>query len=182
VQNATNGQMRSLVSKAQFFAFNDGMGNADFEESVDVGPTRQAPQTGTTLERGEDRLNPASSGRWIRGSSSHTIILRMPRNQLIVQLPITASTSLDALLHVEQTLIQAFSQNSFAEVDGHDIGQGRFNIFIYPTGTWRPVLERVYAFLKLRGVLKDALVVKRLKTSEKYVVVWPEQFKGTFEL
>jgi hypothetical protein len=90
--------------------------------------------------------------------------------------------SLDALLHVEETLIQAFSQNSFAEVDGHDIGQGRFNIFIYPTSTWGPVLERVYAFLKLRGVLKSALVVKRLKSSEKFVVVWPENFKGTFQL
>lgn len=78
--------------------------------------------------------------------------------------------------------MQAFSQNSFAEVDDHDIGQGWFNIFIYPTGTWGPLLERVYAFLKLRGVLKEALVVKRLKTSEKYVVVWPERFKGMFEL
>ena len=94
----------------------------------------------------------------------------------------TESTSLDSLLHVEETLVQAFSQNSFAEVDGHDIGDGRFNIYIYPTDTWGPVIERVYAFLKLRGVLKTALVVKRLKTSEEYVVVWPEQFKGTFEL
>lgn len=106
----------------------------------------------------------------------------MSRNQLIVQLPITESTSLDSLLHVEETLVQAFSQNSFAEVDGHDIGDGRFNIYIYPTDTWGPVIERVYAFLKLRGVLKTALVVKRLKRSEKHVVVWPEQFKGTFEL
>lgn len=106
----------------------------------------------------------------------------MPRNQLIVQLPITESTSLDSLLHIEETLIQAFSQNSFAVVDGHDIGQSKFNIFIYPTSTWAPVLERVYAFLKLRGVLNDTVVAKRLKTSEKYVVVWPEQFKGAFEL
>ena len=61
-------------------------------------------------------------------------------------------------------------------------GQGKFNIFIYPTSTWGPVLERVYAFLKLRGVLHDAVIAKRPKTSEKYVVVWPEQFKKAFEL
>jgi hypothetical protein len=106
----------------------------------------------------------------------------MSRNQLIVQLPVSESTDFDALLHVEETLIQAFSQNKFADVDGHDFGQGRFNIFIYPKATWGPVLERVYAFLKLRGVLNEALVVKRLKSSEKYVVVWPEHFNGTFSL
>jgi hypothetical protein len=88
----------------------------------------------------------------------------------------------DRLLHVEETLIQAFSQNNFAEVDGHDVGQGRFNIFIYPTSTWGPVIERVEAFLKLRGVLKEALIVKRLKSSEKYVVVWPKDFSGSFAL
>ncbi|CAN7436552.1 hypothetical protein LJR129_002822 [Acidovorax sp. LjRoot129] len=106
----------------------------------------------------------------------------MSRNQLIVQLPMSASGDFDKLLHVEETLITAFSQNDSAEVDGHDVGQGRFNIFIYPTGAWAPVIERVEAFLKLRGVLKEALVVKRLKSSEKYVVVWPKDFNGTFTL
>lgn len=106
----------------------------------------------------------------------------MSRNQLIVQLLVEDSTSFDDLLRVEETLVQAFLQNNFAEVDGHDIGQGKFNIFIYPKGAWGPVLERVYAFLRLRGVLDKALVVKRLKASEKYVVVWPERFAGTFSL
>jgi hypothetical protein len=106
----------------------------------------------------------------------------LSRNQLIIQLPVGASTNFDSLMHVEETLIQAFSQNGLANVDGHDFGQGKFNIFIYPKGAWRPVLERVFAFLKLRGVLSDALVVKRLKSSEKYVVVWPEDFSGTFSL
>jgi len=130
----------------------------------------------------EARLLPTTIGHSTTVPSSLATQNNMPRNQLIVQLPITESTSLDSLLHIEETLIQAFSQNSFAVIDGHDIGQSKFNIFIYPTSTWAPVLERVYAFLKLRGVLNDAVVAKRLKTSEKYVVVWPEQFKGAFEL
>jgi hypothetical protein len=86
------------------------------------------------------------------------------------------------LIEVEDTLIQAFSQNKFAEVDGHDIGQGRFNIYIYPKDTWRPVIERVQAFLKLRGVLNKAIIAKRLKSSDKFVVVWPEPFSGEFQL
>lgn len=106
----------------------------------------------------------------------------MPRNQLIVQLPFLSLKDWDALVHVEETLIQAFSQNNCAVVDGHDAGQGKFNIFIYPKGAWAPVLERVYAFLKLRGVLHKAVIAKRLKVSEKIVVVWPEGFEGKFEL
>ncbi len=106
----------------------------------------------------------------------------MSKNQLIVQLPLSDSTNFDSLIHVEETLIQAFSQNNLAEVDGHDFGEGKFNIFIFPKGAWGPVIERVQAFLKLRGVLGSALIVKRLKSSERYVVVWPENFSGSFSL
>lgn len=89
----------------------------------------------------------------------------MSRNQLIVQLQISEGTDFDALIHVEETLIQAFEQNKCAVVDGHDIGQDRFNIFLIPVSSWAPVIERVKAFLKLRGVLREALIVKRLKSS-----------------
>ena len=107
----------------------------------------------------------------------------MMRDQVIVQLPVAETTSFDSLLAVEESLIQAFAQrNPFAEVDGHDIGQARFNIFINPTGSWGPVLARVHASLKLRGALKTAKVAKRLKKSGRFVVVWPEQFNGSFEL
>lgn len=106
----------------------------------------------------------------------------MAVTQLIVQFSFPGTGDYDRLIAVEESLIQAFAQrNPFAEVDGHDVGQGRFNIFIKPLGTWQPVLERVEAVLKLRGVLKEALVVKRLK-SEKYVVVWPKDYSGAFEL
>lgn len=107
----------------------------------------------------------------------------MSRRQVIVQLPVTEATTFDSLLRVEESLIQAFAQpNPFAAVDGHDIGQDRFNIFINPTGSWGPVLERVHASLKLRGALNAATVVKRLEKSGKFVVVWPEHFSGRFEL
>jgi hypothetical protein len=105
----------------------------------------------------------------------------MSKNQLIVQLPMTGASDLDALVRIEDTLIQAFEQNRCAVVDGHDAGQGRFNIFLFPTGAWGPVIDRVKACLKLRGVLSQTVVAKRLK-SERYVVVWPENYVGGFEL
>src|SRR5687768_15253200 len=101
----------------------------------------------------------------------------MGKNQLIVQLPMASASDFDHLVRVEDTLIQAFEQNPCAVVDGHDAGQGRFNIFLFPTGAWGTVIDRVKAFLKLRGVLDEAVIVKRLK-SEHYVVVWPEDHVG----
>lgn len=104
------------------------------------------------------------------------------KNQLIVQLPCGPDVDLDRLFNVEETLLQAFAQNKFATVDGHDIGEGRFNIFIFPRGSWAPVLDRVVAFLKLRGMLDEAIIAKFLGKSQRYVVVWPEDFSGTFSL
>jgi hypothetical protein len=106
----------------------------------------------------------------------------MSRNQLIIQLPFLSPDDWDTLLDVEETLIQAFSQNNVAMVDGHDEGQEKFNIFIFPKGAWAPVLERVYACLKLRGVLHKAIIAKQLKASGRVVVVWPEGFAGKFEV
>jgi hypothetical protein len=36
--------------------------------------------------------------------------------------------------------------------------------------------------LKLCGILNKALVVKRLKVNEEYIVVWPEEFSDAFKL
>jgi hypothetical protein len=103
------------------------------------------------------------------------------RNQLIVQFQIVESDSFDDFITIEDTLHQAFSQNNHAIVDGHDIGQGRFNIYIFPRGAWGPVTERVHALLKLKGWLNRAVIAKRLK-SEKYKVIWPEEHVAEFEL
>jgi hypothetical protein len=101
---------------------------------------------------------------------------------LIVQLPISESTDFDSLIRIEDSLSQAFEQNRSATVDSHDIGHGRFNIFISLKDTWEPVFERVKAVLQTRGVLASALIVKRLKSSGGDVLAWPENYQGTWEL
>lgn len=105
----------------------------------------------------------------------------MSRKQLIVQLSTEALTP-DQLFEIEETLVQAFSQNRHAIVDGHDFGNGTMNIFIVPRGSWDPVIERVKAFLKLRKVLSQAVIAKQHKVSEKFEVVWPVGFSGNFQL
>ena len=92
---------------------------------------------------------------------------------------------MDRLFKIEETLYRGFGQNTlnkFAIVDGHDIGEGRFNIYIHPKGPWGPVLERVEAYLKLRGALDEAGIAKFHGKTERYQVVWPVGFSGHFKL
>jgi len=108
----------------------------------------------------------------------------MIKNRVIVQFKLSDPSDLDRLFQIEDTLYQAFLQNDFATVDGHDIGlqSGTFNIYIYPKRAWGPVLERVVAFLKLRGALADAVVVKSHGKSGRDEIVHPVGFKGPFRL
>lgn len=106
----------------------------------------------------------------------------MGKNRVVIQFRADDSTDLDRLFQIEETLVQAFSQSYDGIVDGHDIGQGKFNIFIIPSSSWGPVLERVGAFLKLRGALSDAVVAKFHGKTERYEVVHPAGHSGDFAL
>lgn len=103
------------------------------------------------------------------------------RKVLIVQFKVREGDTLEFFHGIEDVLYQAFEQNRFAVVDGHDYGQGVFNIFIYPRKAWGPVLDRVFAFLRLKGWLFRATIAKGL-ASGRWQVVWPEEFEGRFEL
>ncbi|MEZ6142652.1 MAG: hypothetical protein R3B84_18990 [Zavarzinella sp.] len=86
----------------------------------------------------------------------------------------------DRLIALEDTLIQAFSQNDLAMVDGHDFGNGTANIFIFPRGSWKSALTIIMAYLKHHNALDKVLIIIRCK-SGTYEVVWPEGFDGEFE-
>ena len=106
----------------------------------------------------------------------------MSRDQLVVQLPVTEATDFDMLLFVEETLFRGFPRNDIAEVERHDFSDGRFNLFIFPKGPRAPVIERIVAALKLRGVDSAALIAGRLEEQGPYTVIWPEHHKSAFTL
>jgi hypothetical protein len=106
----------------------------------------------------------------------------MARNKVVIQFKAKSTADFDRLLKIEETLFQAFSQSNVGVVDGHDIGQGTFNVFIHPRDSWGPVLERVEAFLKLRGLLDEAVIAKFHGKSERYQVVHPATHRGGFAL
>jgi hypothetical protein len=103
-------------------------------------------------------------------------------NKLIVQLSMSEDTDFDQLIQIEETLIQALLKGRLASVDGHDIGEDRFKIFIHLADNWEPVLSRVTAVLGGLGVLADAVIAKFYGDTEKYEVVYPVSFSGTFAL
>jgi hypothetical protein len=99
---------------------------------------------------------------------------------LIVQFKSTGRPNgFDWLINIEDTLIQAFSQNNKGEVDGHDFGPHDMNIFVFPKGSWQNCLEIIKAHLKHKNALSEAVIILRNK-SEKCSVVFPENFVGEF--
>jgi hypothetical protein len=106
----------------------------------------------------------------------------MNRNMVIVQFKVERRSDYDRFVAIEGSLIQAFSQCDDGVVDGHDVGQNRFNIFIYPRRSWGPVLNRVKAFLELRGALTDAVIVKFHGKSERYEVTYPTTYSDRFSI
>jgi hypothetical protein len=103
------------------------------------------------------------------------------KNTIIVQFKMDgAMGDRDRLIGLEDTLIQAFSQNGHAIVDGHDFGNGTANIFIFPIGQWDSAITIIKAYLTRHNALDEALIIKRRK-SGTYEVAWPEDFAGEFE-
>ena len=101
---------------------------------------------------------------------------------LVVQLPLSEATDFDSLIDIENGLIELFRKSQDARVDGHDIGPGRFNIFVLPNESWAPALGRIRAFLEFRGMLEGVLIARRPGGGELYEVVWPPDYGSTFEL
>jgi len=103
-------------------------------------------------------------------------------DKLIVQLPIDANTDFDGLIEIEEALIRALAMNRTAEVDGHDIGEGKFNVYIHLRKDWEPALAQVTETLDKLQLLPRAVVAKFHGTTEGYEVVRPDSFTGNFSL
>jgi hypothetical protein len=101
------------------------------------------------------------------------------RYQLVVQIPGDTASGFDALVALENDLVDALGAS--ADVDGHDIGSGEGNIFIF---TDRPVeaFSQIRPLLAQRGVLASARVAYRNAGGERYTVLWPEKFDGNFQV
>jgi hypothetical protein len=106
----------------------------------------------------------------------------MSRNKVIVQFKVEDVGDYERYVAIEDSLLQAFSQSDDGVVDGHDVGKATFNIYIHPRRSWGPVLERVRAFLELRGALNDAVIAKFHGKTDRYQVIHPSTYCGEFSI
>ena len=102
--------------------------------------------------------------------------------QIVVQLPLSESTDFDELIEIENTLTLSFLKDRAAAMDGHALGDGRFNIFVVPRAGPDTVIDRIKKSLAESGVLDEALIGRRTNAREAYAVVWPDGYRGKLEL
>jgi len=107
-----------------------------------------------------------------------TIIWPM-KYQLVFQFRGDSLEDFDEIIALEEELIEKLGDS--ADVDGHDMGSGEMNIFIFtsdPARTFfeaRPVLERA-------GTLQSITAAYRPVRGEEYTVIWPEGSKKEFKI
>ena len=91
--------------------------------------------------------------------------------QLVLQWPASSMNDYDAMIEVEDVLVEKLSEAS--EVDGHDAGVGEVNIFIH-TDNPKSAFEEIKIILGSRAYWVDARVAYREVAKSEYIVLWPE--------
>ena len=100
------------------------------------------------------------------------------RYQLVLQWPASALEDYDALVSLEDVLIEQLSDGS--ELDGHDMGVGQANIFI-DTDSPETTFQAIRGVLETQGALPDLKAAYRGAGSDRYKVLWPAG-SDTFEV
>jgi hypothetical protein len=81
--------------------------------------------------------------------------------QLAIQLPLAESTDFDSLIGIEEGLADVLRGQGGVEVEGHDIGQGKFSIYVACEAPPASVIGRIRAYLEFRGLLDQAIIATR---------------------
>jgi len=94
--------------------------------------------------------------------------------QLVLQWPASSIQDFDAMIAIENKLIENLREGS--EVDGHDFGSGEANIFILTDDPERAFSE-VEASLNNGDSWLNARVAYREITKDHYTILYPEDLK-----
>lgn len=94
------------------------------------------------------------------------------RYQLVIQFPDSYFTSLDEVHAFEDRLIACMPRT--CDVDGHDVGSGTVNFFIY-TGYPNAAFLTFRKYLGTRKVEKKLRVAYREATGEDFTNLWPKK-------
>lgn len=92
------------------------------------------------------------------------------RFQLVLQFEAEKPNDFDDLVRIEDMLRDVLAQR--ANVDGHDVGAGQFNIFIF-TGAPEETFRRAQALLSTHGRSRKFKAAYREPEAEEFVILWP---------
>lgn len=105
--------------------------------------------------------------------------------QVVIQYRIEGMGStrdLDRAIAIEDLMNECLERAGLGRCDGHDIGSGTLNIFC-------DIIEGTVAggvlvdCLRQNGQLDGAVIARRNRAGDdEYVVFWPENFTGEFDL
>jgi hypothetical protein len=99
--------------------------------------------------------------------------------QLVLQFSGDSINDLDDIVTLENHLIEILG--SEADVDGHDIGSGQANIFIF-TSDPAFTFESTKKILEHKGLLRTVTAAYREIDDDNYIVVWPKDSRIKFEI
>jgi hypothetical protein len=90
--------------------------------------------------------------------------------QLVLQFEAEKPNDLEDLVRIEDMFRNVLGPK--ANVDGHDMGAGEFNIFIF-TSAPEETFERALALLSAHGPLRKFKAAYREPEAEEFVILWP---------
>jgi hypothetical protein len=99
--------------------------------------------------------------------------------QLVLQFSCDSEEDFDALVQLEDQLVEALTDE--AEVDGHDMGSGQGNIFIL-TDDPQITFQAAKPVLQKSNRLNDATVAYREASGDVYTTIWPSGSKKKFQV
>jgi hypothetical protein len=93
-----------------------------------------------------------------------------PTHQLVIQFPEAAFWDFDAMVRFEDSLCEVLGERH--DVDGHDIGSGEVNFFVF-TDDPRAALAEIQEGLGDRFRHPGPRAAARLVDGEDYELLWP---------
>jgi hypothetical protein len=100
-----------------------------------------------------------------------------PQYQLVLQFPFESTADFDAVIELEERLIEEFS-GSATHVDGHDSGSGEANIFILTPNPNESFALAQVVVKKTFGISAEFRAGFRRIDSDEYAVLWPAGARG----
>jgi len=100
--------------------------------------------------------------------------------QLVLQFPYDGVSDYDRAIELENELIEVLGDSG--DVDGHDVGGGKLNIFVH-TDDVESVFEQARSVVERVGLLPSLRSAYRhLPDGEEFTVIWPLGAQDGFDV